>query len=180
MIGHVWSCICGRPWNSDEHTRKLNLTGGRWRGDPFRLDPWDQWCREQLPNGHCGVVYCADDGILRSFNPNRKDDLGMWAKVEAKSHMAEPTWADIQTLRAVKRGTALSPLVIRYDSDVPTQLHHWPTPCTGCGAPGSVPQPSTTVVVNIIGGYRCPSRTVKMRPAGLRPYLLAYFQHPEP
>ena len=176
-----WSCICGRRWDSDEHIRKLNLTGGRWRGQPFSLDPWDQWCRENLPNGHSeGVVYCADDGILRSFNPGRRDDLGMWSKVEAKSRWAEPTWADIQTLRTVQRGQALWPLIVRYDGDVPTRLHHWPKPCGDCGAPGPIPEPSHQVIVYKIGTYRQPKVTAKVPPEDLRGYLLRYFQHEMP
>lgn len=173
-------CVDGLGWDDPEHVRRLQVTGGQWRGHPARLDPWDQWCREQLPNGHAGIVYCADDGILRSFDPARADDLGLWCKVEAKSHMAAPTWADMHTLRAVKRGVALAPLVIRFDGDVPTRLYHWPEPCPACGAPGALPESSSKLTITVVGSYRQPRTTKVVRPDRLRDYLLAYFQHPLP
>lgn len=172
-----WQCICGLEWSEVEHVRRLSITGGRWRGRASSLDPWDQWCRENLPAGHNGVVYCADDGILRTFDPTVRDDLGLWCKVEAKARLAEASSADRHTLRAVCRGRALRPLIVRYDADVPTPLRHWPVACGGCGAPGPRPEPSTVVIVEVIAGYRSPRLIKRLRPEQLRGWLLRYFGH---
>lgn len=176
-VAHAWVCICGRDWGSQVHLDKLALTGGRWRGQPYALDPWDQWFRENMPQGHKGIVRNGDDGIVRTHDPGKPDGAGAWALVEAKSRMAEPTFADECTLRVVSRGVALRPLLVRFDGDVPTFLRHWPKPCGDCGAPGPVPRPSTLVVVQIFGGYREPRKTKRIEPEALRGELLRYVQH---
>jgi hypothetical protein len=172
---HDWRCICGLGWEAIEHLRRLSLTGGRWRGNPSSLDPWDQWCRENLPAGKAGIVYSADDGILRSFT--EPGSLGCWAKVEHKGRAAKLGRADLDTLRAVSApGRALHPLVVTSDADVPTALYHWPHPCRSCGAPGPVPRASSTVTVTVIQP-KGRSTVLPMHPDRLRSYLMLYLQH---
>lgn len=178
IVQHQWSCVCGLPWFAPEHLRRLSLTGGMWRGHPSQIDPWAQWVREQLPHSRNGVVYAADDGYLRCFDPTRRDDLGECAKIEAKSHFnGDIPHKDIQTLRAITNGVTLRPLVVTFDGAVPTHLTHWPTACPCCGAPGPRPTSSAHVTVYVVEPHKTTPK--RMRPEALRPYLLTYFQHPE-
>ncbi len=177
-LDQLWRCYCGLDWYAPEHQRRLNLTGGRWRGEPYSLDCWDQWCRENLPRGDEGVTYCLDDGILRSFDPKRPKDKGLWCKLELKARRAQVRRADQRTLEAVAQGSPLSHLLVTIDGDVPTPLRHWPISCSCCGAPGQRPEPSTEVVVTIYGVGRRPTINIKrLAPGALNGFLLTHLGH---
>lgn len=150
------------------------------------MEPIKQWVRERLPNGRCGVTYCADDGIMRAHQADSHDDLGMWAPVEFVSNGADLDYADHMTLRAMQSGPPLRAMYVRFDGDVPTFLYHWPKPCECCGAPGPLPRPSSWVVLTFVGGrqrtlsgkYRTvPKEIVKLRPETLAERLISTLGH---
>jgi hypothetical protein len=185
-VTHLWRCAMdGLEWRELEHQRRLSLTGGLWRGHPASMDPWRQWCRENLAHSRNGIVYCADDGIIRSYQPGSAD-LGYWLAVEHKAHSdfnLRRLTKDVQTLRATMvPGRASRPVLIACDRDVPSPLAHWPAPCPACEAPGPKPEASERVVVYIIGAPgQDHEREEFTRPTSvqLRRWLYGFMQHKE-